>query len=747
MSLKQFDYKRFLLEKGERVGLGVAVTVMGLMLVFSLFMPSKGFFSGSPVTRAKELTRDTEQLENALRAGQPSEGDLPDNREGKLIAFDNSYLRSDHYATQPWFEPIMKYNKARRPPKIYNMEEAVAAVAAVPVDTYLFRFDRNPPTIAILESEYGSKTSSPGGTGAFNPFQLLAKGNKGTPGSSREGGFVKSPFLQTPQMRQLPSNNPNLNRMRSLLGDAENAEYYLRWISVEDWRPQQRTARQPVPLRMAIIAGSFPYKKQLQEHKTKLRLRSVDEVLGDTIGEGTDRKAAFDFLGVEVQRMETDADGKSLTDWENLPLREAYQVWLNNTYLPFEPEDSKYDLVKPNDGKGLVMPLLREFHAGESDTPGLPFLQGLMMQFRGGQVPGQSSNLRAQMDTPSYQPKTRYPDVAADLPKIRETLNQLKDLEPKQIAAPRFVQPEFLDPFNPTAAASASNTTSMTVMASSSNNEQEVVPEYVLARVVDVTIQPGKYYRYRFKVKMVNPNYQRSDAASPAYKEKLSLESAEWYELQQIVKVPDEMFYYVVDEAQSMTRREQNALPRDSAQYRAYHSLNTYSSSDQVVFQFHRWVESTLPNRQETDPIAVGEWAVAERVFVARGEYVGRKVNVDLPIWQYVQNKFILPAENWRPSRRTGKVNTGIEVDFGQDPLENNTILVDFEGGHVSASSPLGDNKTVFDDCAIEVLMLSGDGKLLARTSAKDTDDTDRIERRAEVLKRIQQVREGRGVE
>jgi hypothetical protein len=747
MSLKEFDYKRFLLEKGERVGLGVAVTVMVLMLIFNLFMPSKGFFSGSPATRAKELKNDTEQLENALRAGQPSEGDLPDNREGKLIAFDTSYLRSDHYATQPWFEPVMKDNKARRPPKIYNVEEAIAAIAAVPVDTYLFRFDANPPAIAILESEYGRRISSAGGTGAFNPFQLLAKGNKGSVGSGRAGGLLNNPFLQTPQMRQLPSNNPNLNRMRSILGDAENAEYYLRWISVEDWSPQQRTARQPVPLRMAIIAGSFPYKRQLQEHRTRLRLRNIDEVLGDTIGEGADRKAAFDFLGVKVQRMETDADGKGLTDWEDLPLREAYQVWLNNTYLPFEPEDSKYDLVKPNDGKGLVMPLLREFHVGEPDTPGLPFLQGMMMQFRGEQMPGQSSNSRPQMDTPSYQPKTKYPDVAADLPKIRETLDTLKDLEPKQIAAPKFVQPEFLDPFNPNGAASASNATTMTVMASSSDNEQEVVPEYILARVVDVTIQPGKCYRYRLKVKMANPNYQRPDVASPVYKEKPSLESAEWYEMQQIVEVPGELFYYVVDEAQGLTWREQNALPRDSAQYRAYHSFNTFPCSDHVVFQFHRWVESTQQNRNESQLIAVGEWAVAERVFVARGEYVGRKVNVDLPIWNHVHNKFILPAEDRRPSRRTGKVNTGIDVDFGQDPPENNTILVDYEGGHVSAPSAFGDNKTIYDDCAIEVLMLSGDGKLLARNSVKDTNDTNRIERRTDALNRIQNVREGRGVE
>jgi hypothetical protein len=80
MSLKEFDYKQFLLEKGEQVGLGVAVTLMVLMLIFNLFMPDKGFFSGSPKTKAKALNDSTQQLETALTSRQPSESDLPEKR-------------------------------------------------------------------------------------------------------------------------------------------------------------------------------------------------------------------------------------------------------------------------------------------------------------------------------------------------------------------------------------------------------------------------------------------------------------------------------------------------------------------------------------------------------------------------------------------------------------------------------------------------------------------------------------------
>jgi hypothetical protein len=262
-----------------------------------------------------------------------------------------------------------------------------------------------------------------------------------------------------------------------------------------------------------------------------------------------------------------------------------------------------------------------------------------------------------------------------------------------------------------------------------------------MARVVDVHIEPGKYYKYRLKVRMANPNYQRMDVASPEYKEKETLESSDWYEVPQIVSVPQELYYYAVDETQNLSRRELAALPQESAQAKLLRQNRP--SADQVVLQFHRWVETTQQSKKDTEQIPVGEWAVADRVLVSRGEYIGRKVTIDLPIWKYTQNTFILPADKPTLNRKALKPNTGIEVDFGQDPAENNMILVDFEGGR---GVSLPGSKTS-DDCAVEVLMLSPDGKLHAHNSGKDIADTNRTERREAVLKRIQDVREGKAID
>jgi len=353
-------------------------------------------------------------------------------------------------------------------------------------------------------------------------------------------------------------------------------------------------------------------------------------------------------------------------------------------------------------------------------------------------------------EAPPEEGKTKYPDVVADLPKIKETLDKIREAQPKQIAQAKFHKVELLNPFDRNVAPAGDNSQTLSSRTSQegTNTEQSYIPDYVLVRVVDVHIEPGKHYRYRLKIRMANPNYQRSDVASPEYKERKFLESNDWYELPQIVNVPPEMFYYVVDEAQGMSQRDINALPHESAQYRLLRARAPSPTSEQVVFQFHRWVESTQLSSKDTEPIFVGEWAVADRVFVARGEYIGRKVNVDVPIWKFTQNKFILPVvENQRNSRRFGRQpDTGIDIDFGQDPPENNLILVDFEGGRgLSIPSPFAANKNITEDSAVEVLMLSPDGKLLARNSAKDTNDEERKKRREEVFKRIQEVREGKG--
>ena len=65
MALKDFDFKQFLLHRGERIGLGIAVAIAALLLLWG----SKGFLAGSPSTTANRIknlsTAASQQLQNS----------------------------------------------------------------------------------------------------------------------------------------------------------------------------------------------------------------------------------------------------------------------------------------------------------------------------------------------------------------------------------------------------------------------------------------------------------------------------------------------------------------------------------------------------------------------------------------------------------------------------------------------------------------------------------------------------------
>ncbi len=308
-------------------------------------------------------------------------------------------------------------------------------------------------------------------------------------------------------------------------------------------------------------------------------------------------------------------------------------------------------------------------------------------------------------------------------------------------APPAKVRPDF-DPFNPKVPAAPKGD-----KAAPEPAKDVAIPDHCLVRLIDITIEPGKFYRYRLKIKMANPNYNHPNVAVPADKLARELVSDNWYELPQTVSVPPELCYYVVDQKHV---KDDNA-PWQVATPKPGSSLfdmwiEPTDRDRKAAFQFQRWVEAT-PMYPGGEPVPVGDWAVADRVFVAHGEYVGQKVWVDLPVWKYTQDSFVLPAKDQR-KRVRGKLPTGVLVNFKPDDPDRDMILVDFEGGRrlfQQTAPPAGSaakSPWAEDVSAVEVVLLSPDGKLLARNSATDARDADRQKRRAEYHVRIQKIKD-----
>lgn len=420
--------------------------------------------------------------------------------------------------------------------------------------------------------------------------------------------------------------------------------YKVKFVPLEVVAQQQgvRLARQPRPIRMALIVGSFPYKQQIEEFRAKLGLRSSSVVLQERVVEGGKNLPAFRFLGVNLQRRALDTSGKPNGDYQSQDVDDNYKLWLTNTLSPCESEEpGMARILVP----GLFMPRLRLFRGG-----------------------GEEPN---------------YP-----CPESRLKLLQ------KAIA-----------------------------------NKVSPLPEYCLLRVLDTNIEPETIYQYRLQVRMANPNFGRDDVDKESSKQRELL--SDWFQVPSEVAIPSDCIYYVMDEKR-INKRDKPS--EDDPRWEMWERDAILGR--ELVFQLHRWIEKYSVGDRMDNALPVGDWVIADRVVVARGEYVSRRLNVDLPMWKYRLDYFLLPCEDYAHAR--GKVRTGIKVDFGQDEKKGKeTILVDFEGGR-RVYQPLQQPGRIEDTSRTEVLMLSPEGKLLTRNSAADERSFERLARRARWRRQVE---------
>jgi hypothetical protein len=284
-------------------------------------------------------------------------------------------------------------------------------------------------------------------------------------------------------------------------------------------------------------------------------------------------------------------------------------------------------------------------------------------------------------------------------------------------------------------------------------DQDYVYPDYCLIRVIDATIEPGKTYQYRIRVRMANPNAGRAtnEVASPSYRSPKPLES-EWFTIPQPITVPPDVHFYAVDQkdidAKDPELQPKDGIRRDPRPYKGIHATTT-PRPDQTVLQIHRWIDR-IPLPGSKDEVAIGDWSIAERVFVYRGEYAGVEEKVEVPFWKASVESFAFVTDP-KLKGRGALAKEPILVHF-RDEHQNRTqtMLLDFSGTTRSyekavkqpedgEKAPRG--QTITDKISNEVLFLSSDGKLRVHDSIKDSKDQERIDRHQAWRKWIEDVR------
>ncbi len=619
-ALKNIDWKELLLQQGDKITLITAGSIGFLLLVCGLLWPDSGIWLiGKPGSNITALTTDAKDLEDKLNTVEPQAKHKPKEATPKLPQL-SSYAVKDpsKYFVSDFITYKTQTDTSRRQPTVLAPVEGTAAVVMDQIKTYEFNESRD--KVFILQG------AGQGNASAQQDLQnMRAYGNSRRP----MGRLPNQPqFQRGRQAGPAPEDRKTYTKVPVSLAELADPKEAMRF-------EKDKLAVSPQPLLQAIIVGSFPFKDQLEEFRSKLRLPSFKSVLDERL-DIKDMNVAlpgFRFVGVNLERRVVDAQGhpldakgKPLQDknggWETIDLRKDYRNYLALTASQTQPDDEEILPIRFN---GLVMPRL---------------------------IMARSGDVYPHLETGRDKDKP--------LPKIAQTLDQLAQAktDPKQkLGVPSGFNTESFDifgqggagqanpgqnPNNPRPGFPMSKLPGGSVGMGQVQNQDVTPPTHCLIRVIDVTIKPGHIYEYRMQVEMANPNYGRSDpgmVANPAYAQGEKLEPSKWFVIPTRVVVPPVKAYYAVDQKEIETREIRKAVP-----FRF-----DYKPELKVPFQIHYWLE-----KLEGKGTYVGEWVVADRVLVSRGEPIGRPVRIEFPIWHDLIDGFMIPQSQVGGKGRNG---------------------------------------------------------------------------------------------
>lgn len=730
-----FDYKAFLLQYGERIGLGVALFVLGLLLIFGLFWPGSGVFSGSPGKNAQDLDKKTTNARNLMR---PDRGPNEDEKKSMLaINFElpksGELQQADAkaYAAGQFFTPTPGDDNRRRQPVFEKPVDVAMAVFEVPVRSFMFAEDgakimvlRGPGMGGPQGGGQGQDASlgklrnnlnqfRGGGSGSIFNMQPMMRGqpgggSPGGPGGPGGGGAPGRPGMGMPGMGGGGSNfmrmgmgMPGMGMGGSPFqagGDQKEKKKH-EYVAIEDLEKlnDARPAVRALPVRGVLIEGVLPLKKQLEEVQRALHLPTLQAALQET-----------QFRGFNLQRREI-VPGRAPEEWDDkkhmIPHESNYRVLAALAGKEWARDDPKYDAVRFS-GLWMNLPQLIGDHTYPALEGQFEKIKETLDNLRQRDQPVLAVRPRqfdqnAEFDPYSLDPTSGQPQGGAQQPLAPGAGAKLGAGGAGAGAKPGGGQQP--DGGVAGGAAKPGGKGEEVGLGGYQIPQGWEPPEYCLFRVIDVTpMAPGKTYQYRMQVRMANPNLGRDkEVAYPELAKKKEIESP-WFELPGSVRIPPDLHIYAVD--------------LKEAEPRARHYQDMPADKDQMAFQLQKWVEEVNPTGGARKPVPVGEWTVLDRILIHKGEYVGGTYAVELPAFDFAQEDYILAAFS-DPRLLAAK---RVEVNFsdGTPPL-----LVDFGGGAVTYGK-------VKDQAPREVLLFTPDGKLLAHDPKADKDEEDKRKKR-----------------
>jgi hypothetical protein len=726
MAKKKIDFKDLLLRKGEYIALGVAGFGLVVLLLWGI---STGAGAANPAEISKEFVSKANSI--SQRINDPNDSATPDPLPDSVKAGKtNPYvpIAPDQFASNAiLFDVIGRPDTKRKNPPVLGIEEYQVDLVrgAMPGYDIVYAEGKEPLIAVRVEKKIDKanaekvrammqKASSrfkkgeaarnrtpppqppkqPGGGSSLGPQPGSGGGSSLGPQPGSGGGSSLGPS---------PGSGFGIGGQQgnSFAADAQRTEVAISYVPLEQLDAAAAEGKIPaqtvIPLRMIVVNFTIPLKQQMEEVKKALRLPDIDTVRRNNL-------VTFDGFEVERKISQRRPTGEVFVvqDWTKYDYEAKYMDLIYSRklrdHLEGTDRSSKQSQYLPYFYRyedSLVMPL-----------PELVSELGGYPQIR----------LKSILDTIEKL-------IAANTPKVdpSSTLNRLqKRGSRKELFTPNGSSDTGADVFSQGEKGGASLPppgAGNDKKGGNIDNQMQVDIDHLLARFIDCDVQPGLSYEYRIQLRMVNPNFGPANlpfVSNPNDTKKQVLLGPR-VPLEGALTVPTEDFLFASDRNQYATDiaaalKEPSMKPL----------LNALQVKDhQVVVQAVKWMESI---RMEGKHEPIGGWVMAEMP-VSRGEYVGKKTFVKLPLWSSERNEYVfreIPAGAVKgPNQPKGWL-----VDFS-----SRSVLVDFEGGKVVPR--IGTRNLPTEEVATEMLIVRPDGKLLVRRSDQDSADPDRKERAA----------------
>ena len=735
-----------LLKKGEWIALGGAGACLVLLLLWGMKQGAKAV---DPEKESATIVQKASGIQEKIRNGKPEEKDIPPIPA--WVATGGSKPTpatvNEFPFTGPLFDITARPDTKRDNPIVFGVDEFQLDLVKAPMKAYDIRqTGQDRFTIAVRTTKKTDKLDA-AKVAAAKEALLKRQRGRGQAGGNPPAGFAAPP--QQPGGGGPPGMGSVMGGMGSMGGafgfggsggfdtNAERAETVINYVPLESLDTEVAAGKIPaptiVPLRMVVIHATIPLKRQIEELKRALRLPSVDVA--------ANWGPIYD--GYEIQRREIRPNGTVAVDWPqgadalkpNYDFEEKYDEIIGSRKLA-----DHFDSVAPNDPsefypyflryeQNLALPLpelVKEL--GAYPEIRLPLITETIKKMIAARRPAVTPSELAKRLTGKGAKEGRYtPQGSGGLGAVG--LEGASSAPPGTSMGAGGITPKGPPgaPGGPPRGSGAPTPPMQGGLAA----QQPIEVENLLLRFIDCDVKPGFTYEYRIRLKMKNPNYFGKDAKdmarfvlNPAWATdpKFEILYSPWVTLSEQVgdkmvakgiTIPHENFLFAYDP--ETYRKNIAEMYKGAANRKLLERAQAKDS--QAVVQIQQWRQEVRTGDGKREP--VGAWVVAEMP-VGRGEYIGRKQYVRLPLWSSEVDNYVLreiPDKVFKGPKETEQPK-GWLVDFSDQ-----SVLVDFEGGKVRARVGSTDYS---DDAAEELLILGRDGKLIVRSSIADEADPNR---------------------